>query len=326
MRYPFEEHPYFAVTALEAFGDVQVAKLADAAARGEISIVNALMAQGVNAHALAREDIRGSMFDEPISVFEWAMYAGTELTNDVLLAFFKAGIVPAVLKSYVKGRAMDKEYSDMVMDADAEMLGALLEAGINPDLRDTRRELSLLCHAIEEDWEEGFNLLLSHGADPNLAHCHEEQDTPLHYAVRTWWHDNGDRHGKYILPLLEAGADPRATNIVGKTFQYYLTEIDETQASKKFIDNKRKVEAWLAEHGIALETDDEDDNGNEATNASLSRHGSEHNEITDLEAIMDKLHQSVAQFVAMQDGDGEISAGAYYRHRDGEPRGDCIYD
>jgi len=220
--------------ASEVFKDPAVVRLAEAATRGDRQTVLELVQQGVDANT------RG---DLGISVLEWAFLSQN---TDGMLALLEAGADPALMN--------DKGYTVMHYAAGIEnpkSLQALLDAGVSPDLRNARGRTPIF-EAIWHDREPQFRALIAAGADLNVQEQldefgHPSADAPLHYAAILG--------GKRILALLEAGADPQAVNELGSTFQDYLNVRDESIATDEFIENKRKIEAWLVEHGIELERD-----------------------------------------------------------------------
>jgi len=255
------KHPHTGKTALETFNSPQLAQLVHAAARKDRPGLNQLLCQ---------MDVATLPGSTQLELLKWVA-----LTSGDLATLLEAGCIPSIWRSYTQDMYERLEYADqthhgkdvdrsgddpdfcyeLMRSGNGRVLQTLLEAGICPDLRDEHDEQTLLYRSITENDKVGFHLLLAAGADPNASESDNDRDTPLHTAARAheWLITNND--GQYILPLLKAGADPQATNADGNTFQYYLNAIDENTAPKAFIRNKRKIEAWLHEHGVEVEVE-----------------------------------------------------------------------
>jgi len=211
-----------------------VVKLAKAAAKGNRQAILDLVQQGADVNAQGESNF---------SVLEWAVL---NKNVDGIRALLEAGADPTLLDEW--------DYTVMHFAAkieDPKPLQALLDAGVSPDLRNSTGRTPIF-DAIMSDREPQFRALLAAGADVNAQEIHTNSvrgpngGYPLHRAAMS---DGGKR----ILALLEAGADPRALDGFGTTFQYDLNVLNESIATEEFITNKRKIEAWLIEHGIELE-------------------------------------------------------------------------
>jgi|GEM_PF-6321289 len=84
--------------------------------------------------------------------------------------------------------------------------------------------------------------LLKAGANPALMN--NKGLTVMHYAAAI-------DDPSLLQGLLEAGADPLALDGRDRTFQSILNGMNEAIATDSFVAGKRKIEAWLVEHGLS---------------------------------------------------------------------------
>jgi len=229
------DKPVLKSTASEVFKDKgpAVIQLAEAAAKGDRQAIRDLVRQGADVNAQGESNF---------SILQWALL---NKSIDGMLALLEAGANPA----------LTNEWGSTVMHYAAGMedpkpLQALLDAGVSPNLLHSRNGQTPIFEAIMLDREPQFQALLAAGADMNAQALIGEGlmqtgDRPLHHAASV--------NTRFILPLLEAGADPRALDGRGRTFQPMLNLLKESIATDEFIQNKRKIEAWLVEHGVELE-------------------------------------------------------------------------
>jgi hypothetical protein len=61
--------------------------------------------------------------------------------------------------------------------------------------------------------------------------------------------------GGFLLTLLRRGADPRATNSGGATFQDYYFGYDEQVLNDRARAERREIAAWLVANGVPLHPD-----------------------------------------------------------------------
>ncbi|KXU38965.1 hypothetical protein AXE65_11010 [Ventosimonas gracilis] len=223
------------VTASYVFKDKgsAVVRLAEAAARGDRQAVAKLVQQGADVNALG---------DLDTSVLQWAFW---NQSIDGMQALLKAGADPALIDN----KGMTVMHYAAAID-DPSLLQGLLDAGVSTEVRDPKGQTPLH-EAIWNRREPQLRILLGAGADPNAQAITgegmlETGSRPLHLAASL-------NDVKGILALLEAGADPRALNGRGRTFQSYLNTMDESIATDSFVAGKRKIEAWLVKHGVELE-------------------------------------------------------------------------
>lgn len=88
------------------------------------------------------------------------------------------------------------------------LVKALLEAGADPNARDSILMLTVTHDAAREGFLETVRVLVDHGADVNLAD--EIGNLPLHLAAK-------EGHLEVVKLLLELTEDPRRTNELGHT-------------------------------------------------------------------------------------------------------------
>jgi len=220
------------VTASEVYQDSAVVQLAEAVAKGDRQAIHDLARQGVDVNAQG---------DLDTSVLQWAFW---NKSIDGIQALLEVGADPALMDN--KGHTV-MHYGASIDDP--SLLQALLDAGASPEVRDSRGRTPIF-DAILHDRELQFRALLAAGADLNAQETIgegllETGDRPLHHAASV----NVD----FVLALLEAGADPRAVDGLGSTFQTVLNMRNEAVASDEFIELKQKIEAWLVAHGVELE-------------------------------------------------------------------------
>jgi len=235
------------LTALEVFRDPAVAQLAEAAAKGDEDAVVRLVRQGVNVDA---------QNEDGISILVWAF---AQDSIDGMLALLQAGADPALADK----RGLTVMHYAAEVD-DPARLQALLDAGVSPDLRNPLNGQTPIFNAIAQDREPQFHALIAAGADVNVRELNNPDGhrwlsgrgyAPLHHAASC---DGGDFHncydGKYVLPLLQAGADPQleADNEHQITFREFYSwhAAGARYATDALLENWRKVEAWLVEQGI----------------------------------------------------------------------------
>jgi len=215
------------VTAIEVYGDPAVARLADAAAKGNRRVIQELVKQGVNVNALG---------DKDTNLLEWAFL---HRSIDGMLALLEAGADPAIPDSDGETVMHFAAWAE-----DPKPMEALLTAGISPDLRNPKNGQTPLFAAIMADREPQFRALIAAGADVNAQDM--KGSRPIHKAAAT-------NDFQRVLALLEAGADPHAVNEYGATLQYHMTVLPDRRLTERARAGKAKVLEWLAAHGVELE-------------------------------------------------------------------------
>jgi len=118
-------------------------------------------------------------------------------------------------------------------------LRLLLEQGgaVNP--RNAVTGATPLATAVLAGREEQLRLLLVSGADVTLSD--RLGDTPLHIAAKT-------NAPQLALMLLQAGADAKARNQQGVTFQFYFSQTPASLQSEEMREGYRQLNAWLKAH------------------------------------------------------------------------------
>lgn len=122
-------------------------------------------------------------------------------------------------------------------------LDALLDAGVDPNLRNTRSGASALVAAMMAERSTNIRKLLARGADPGLTD--QTGNTPLHVAAQI-------NDPAMVLVLLKAGAPPGARNAQGVTFQRYLFMTTERLLTSEARAARRAVIDWLTAHKVAV--------------------------------------------------------------------------
>jgi uncharacterized protein len=210
----------------QIFPDPALARLADAAARGDRRKI-AELAPGV--------DLAGQG-DDGVTLLQWALL---NKSPEGLEALLEAGADPNQA-----GLDGDTVVHLAAMANDDAYLTILLAKGANPDAPHGDTGATPLRSALMGERIEQFRALLAAGADPNRAD--RMGNTPLHVASQI-------NEPARALELLNAGADPMARNLQGATFQRYLfmTRVDLLNSETR--RDREAVQAWLSGHGVALE-------------------------------------------------------------------------
>lgn len=209
----------------EHFANPQAAALYSAAARGDLERAKGLIGQGAGLNsANAREQ----------TLLDVAMLQGQRRAFDTLL---KLGADPAYL-----GDARDTSLHLAAALDESYWLQTLLAHGAPTEARNRLGETPLF-RALGTP--ANVALLLAAGADVRARAKHG--DTLLHKAA-------GTNSFAEVPRLLERGVDPRATDRLGKTFQYYLfMGPAELQLSDETKAVRAEVRSWLQQHGIPIE-------------------------------------------------------------------------
>lgn len=211
----------------QAFANPGSAQLADAVLAGDDALARELVAAGANPNA---EDDQG----EPL--LQWAMKRGDRGAFRLLLAL---GADPA--RGNRDGRTALHLAS---MGKSREWLEALLEHGMSPDTPNTVTGATPLYDALRADSEENIGVLLRAGARLDVAD--RNGTTPLHQAALV-------KDAGAVLRFLEAGADPRATDRTGATFQDYLYKGDPKLLNSTTRRDLGRIDAWLEANGVAVQ-------------------------------------------------------------------------
>jgi ankyrin repeat protein len=211
----------------EVFADTRVAELEDAIADNDAKRV----------HALAKTSDLRAHGDKNVTLLEWAVFNQSKRAFEALLQEGADPTLPGMDGSTVAHLA--------ALANDPFYLDVLLSAGIDPNLRDRATGQSLLSATLIGDRDAQFDRLLAAGADTNTQDA--TGDTPLHVAAQT-------SNYKKVLALLNAGANPRATNGQKSTFQDYLFMGDQGLISSDARSTLASIEEWLRTHGIQVKS------------------------------------------------------------------------
>src|SRR5713226_8310253 len=144
------EAKFGGLTARQAFPDEKVGALVEAATRGDLKQVDALLQGGANVNAAGAQGV---------SPLIWVLAARNKKGAEHLL---KAGADP-------NQKTMEKNESAMSLAAggnDPQILEMLLKHGGNPNLRGPNDDPLLHIAILGQRWEN-MRLLLKHGADIN---------------------------------------------------------------------------------------------------------------------------------------------------------------
>ena len=215
-------------TAEEIFADSSAAALARAAAEGDTARIRMLVAGGADPNARGRSGV---------TLAQWALL---NQSADGLAGLLENGADP--------GRA-DSSGQTVVYYAalanDPRYLEVLLAHGADPNTPHAVTGATPLVPALMGNREAQLRRLLAAGADPNRAD--RTGNTALHVAAKILARPR-------VLDLLRAGADPRAVNQQGLTFQRYLGRLPDSLLTEAARQQQREIDAWLKAHGVPADT------------------------------------------------------------------------
>src|SRR5690554_1340945 len=210
----------------KAFENPDNAQFADAVMRGDDALARELVAAGANPNA---EDAQG----QPL--LQWAMKQGDREAFRKLLAL---GADPA------RGDRDGRTALHLAAMGKSEgWLEALLEHGMSPDTPNTVTGATPLYDALRADSGDNIDVLLRAGARLDVAD--RNSTTPLHQAALV-------KDSAAVLRFLEGGADPRATDRTGATFQDYLYRGDPKLLNASTRRDLDRIDAWLEAKGVAV--------------------------------------------------------------------------
>jgi ankyrin repeat protein len=233
--------------AASCFGDVKVAALAVAAARGDLRQIDDLIAHGVKPNARASNGMTPLM---------WALDAKNKAGFRRLL--LRGAAPDYVLKGdlpngFPEPRCLSPIACAAGDQSDSEWLEILLKHGANPNLVhpkvggedtvDYSAGMTAIFFAIDSGRMKSVDLLIKAGADVN--HQDNFGETPMFHAARS-------AKFSVVLRLLEAGADYRIRNNDGEDLAYRTALFDiPTDASASGRDCQ-KVIAFLEGKGVDM--------------------------------------------------------------------------
>ncbi len=215
-------HARAAVDPAKAFP--QAAELARAIADGNGDQLRRLAQAGADLSVRGQEDF---------TLLQWAMLRDQPRMLELLLTL---GANPAQL-----GFGRQTALHTATMAKKKPFLKILLDHGASPDMIDGHTGAPVLSEAIISRNPDATRLLLAHHADLNLTN--RQGETPLHTAALVNDYSS-------MLALLEAGADPRRRDRLGKTFlAYFNIQPKEGLLSGEVRRARQRVRDWLGQHG-----------------------------------------------------------------------------
>jgi hypothetical protein len=215
-------------SASEVFPDSKAAALADAVRKSDSTKIRELLRDGANPNATG---MRG------YTLLSWALRRDSRIGFDMLLS---AGANP---------RIFDADDDNVVREAaianDSSYLAMLLAHHMDPNVPTRGDSEPPISAALLPRCDRQIRMLIAaKGVDLNRPN--RVRDTPLIVAASY----NDFRH---ILVLLNAGADPRARNKLGSTFQKFMNMSPVASRSKEAKASIAEIDAWLTAHGVPLE-------------------------------------------------------------------------
>lgn len=205
------------------FTDPAVLPLAQAIAAGDAAGIRTL-APRTDLAARGRDGV---------TLLEWAIWCERA---DALAALLEAGADAAQL-------GMDQEtVAHMAaMARDPQYLRVLIEHKAPVDIVSPRAGWTPVFRAVQGRRDAQLDLLLGAGAD--LRRSDAMGNTLLHVAANV-------NDAAMVLKLLEAGVDPRATNMRGQTFQAALFMGSDARLNAEGKAARQRVRDWLAARAI----------------------------------------------------------------------------
>lgn len=212
-------------SASDIFHDPTVAQVAEAARKGDTTRMRSLLRNGVDPRASG---------EFGVTLLDWSMRRQNPAAFRLLL---DAGADPTA-----RDVNHDNAMRGAVHNDDTTYLATLLAHGVDPNTA-VRYGQTALMEAIMTGCDREFHMLLAaKGID--LSRRNESGETALFTAMIT----KGP-----VLELLNAGADPRAKDKLGHTFQTYLNMTPENVLSAEAKKEKEAILAWLRAHDVPLE-------------------------------------------------------------------------
>ncbi|MGH7647240.1 MAG: ankyrin repeat domain-containing protein [Gemmatimonadaceae bacterium] len=216
-------------SASDVFPDPKAAALAKAVAKGDTTQMLALLRGGANPNATG---MGGS------TLLEWALRRDSRRGFDILL---DAGAKPTIFDN-----DDDNAVRLAAIANDSAYLALLLAHHLDPNVATRSDSTPPLSAALLPRCDKQIRMLLAaKGID--LERADIVGDTPL--IVATTYNDF-----HHVLFLLEAGANPRAHDTHGHTFQVFLNMTPVGVRSKETKASIAEIDAWLTAHHVALET------------------------------------------------------------------------
>ena len=195
--------------------------LAQAVARGD---VKSIAEQATQAHLREQGD-------HQITLLQWAILSQQPQSLSALLEQGADVSIPGLDGNSALHTASAVQ--------DPQYLRLLLSYGVPINPRNAVTGATPLAVAVLAGREEQLRLLLVSGADVTLSD--RLGDTPLHVAAKI-------TAPQLALMLLQAGADAKARNQQGMTFQFYFSQTPTALQSEEMRDRYRQLNAWLKAH------------------------------------------------------------------------------
>jgi len=200
--------------------------------RGNQALAQAVM-RG-DTHGIAEQATRPRLSeqgDRQVTLLQWAILSQQPQSLSSLLELGGDVAVPGLEGNSVLHTAATVR--------DPQYLRLLLTHGVPVNLRNAVTDATPLSAAVLAGREEQLRLLLAAGADTTLSD--RLGDSPLHVAAKI-------NAPQLALMLLQAGADGKARNRQGMTFQFYFSLTPAHLQSEEMRDRYRQLDVWLKAH------------------------------------------------------------------------------
>lgn len=214
--------------ALQAFPSEDAARVADAIEANDGAKITALIHDGANASATGA--------------------AGTSLLQ-FAVARDKPKAFEALLAAGADATHADDEGDTVMHDAassdDYSFMNALLAKRIDPNVINEISGDTPLMDAAVAGHGSQLNALIQAGAKLDVTE--PNGDDALIMAAQT-------NQFQAVLDLLAAGADPRAKNKTGATFQRFVNMTPVNVTAPETQREREKINRWLVGHNIPIES------------------------------------------------------------------------
>jgi ankyrin repeat protein len=210
------------------YDDLQMQKLAAAAARGDVKAIDQMVSKGAEVNRPGKEGMTPLL---------WAFGAHNEKG---FLRLLEHGANPNAPIDH-GGSVMNLA----VTDKNPAFLKMALEHGGDPNWTDPQNGRPIIFSTINPYYREPIKLLIAAGSDLNIRDKgFPFHNTPLHTAASLNQYD-------IVYMLLKAGADYTLTNSNGRTMVEYLQNPRVSKDFKLYPWRIKSIE-WLREHGVEV--------------------------------------------------------------------------